>query len=498
MSQMRWMRRVSILVTLMLFLLSQARPQTVRTTHGLITGTRLTFLNKQVDAYYGIPYAEPPINNLRFDYPHPVDPWAPLTMTVQVPPPSCLQPSSVPPSPEPYRRNPSGFSEDCLYLNVWAPVNGQRDMAVLVFIHGGGFFQGSAQLPLYSGQYLAGEKDIVVVSINYRLGALGFLFLGPNSIPGNMGLMDQWLALEWIRNNVDYFGGDPEKITILGESTGAASVGFHLLSPFSRNLFNKAILQSGTPIANWTYNDAETARDYSVNLGGLLGCPLINDMALMHCLVGADPQILTNIQLAVAREGMPFLPVVDGVFLPDDPLKLMASGSFKNACLLHGVVEDEATLFLLPSIQQALNASTPPPNVILTKEQYDELLTQYMDGVNKHTRNDILSLFYETGQEPGSNADYVELLNQIRSDIDFKCPATDFGSYYARDNPTYLYSFRHRLSTNPFPNWVGAAHSYEMELVFGLPLNASWEFTPDEQELSFNIMTYWSNFAKSG
>uniref|UniRef100_A0ACB8EG57 Uncharacterized protein n=1 Tax=Sphaerodactylus townsendi TaxID=933632 RepID=A0ACB8EG57_9SAUR len=210
-----------------------------------------------VTAFLGIPYAEPPEGTLRFQKPRPHQPWSHILQATSFGH-SCYQQSLDPSSDELYSESESTLplSEDCLFLNIWVPhPRPSAPASVLVWIHGGGFLSGSGSL---DRSYLAATENIIVASMNYRLSALGFLSLPPEA-PGNIGLWDQHLALSWLKENMAAFGGDPTRITLGGQSAGAASVGFHLLSPVSQDLFAQATLQSGASISPWAWvNPKET------------------------------------------------------------------------------------------------------------------------------------------------------------------------------------------------------------------------------------------------
>ncbi|XP_029142170.1 cholinesterase-like [Protobothrops mucrosquamatus] len=224
----------------------------VTTSSGPIKGKQFLAGSGSVTAYLGIPYAEHPLGKLRFQKPLPHQPW---TQTLEATSfgNSCLQFifRDVPEAETFTPKTP--LSEDCLSLNIWVP-HPQRPspVPVLVWIHGGGYFMGSSSLDIYNGASLAATENVIVVSINYRLGALGFLYL-PEAAPGNLGLWDQQLALKWIKENAAAFGGDPFPKGIFGESAGGSSVNFHLLAPKSQDLFAQAVIQSGTANAFWSW-----------------------------------------------------------------------------------------------------------------------------------------------------------------------------------------------------------------------------------------------------
>ncbi|KAH0630398.1 hypothetical protein JD844_013394 [Phrynosoma platyrhinos] len=221
----------------------------VVTNSGPIQGKHIMTDSGMVTAFLGIPYAEPPVGELRFQKPHPHQPWS-HTLKATSFGNSCHQESSVLPTyhqvldPDPTL----SVSEDCLFLNIWVPhPQPSAPAPVFVWVHGGAFFMGTGS---YDKSLLAATENIIVASMNYRLGALGFLALPP-SAPGNAGLWDQHLALRWLKENIAAFGGDPTRLTLGGQSAGSASVGFHLLSPVSQHVFAQATLQSGAAISPW-------------------------------------------------------------------------------------------------------------------------------------------------------------------------------------------------------------------------------------------------------
>ncbi|XP_046562858.1 cholinesterase 1-like isoform X3 [Haliotis rubra] len=475
-----------------------AKTQKVSTEDGPLLGQRLSLLGKSLDVFYGIPYAKPPVGDLRFKHPQPSESWGPDVRDAQKPTPSCIQPEDVFTSPEVYRQVPDDTSEDCLHLTVWAPSDNAGNLAVMVWIYGGGFYFGSSRMPLYEGKYLAAENDIIVVSMNYRLGPLGFSYLGPDTIPGNMGLMDQRLALQWVKDNIANFGGDPSRVTIFGESAGGVSVGHHLVSPLSRDLFQRAIMQSGSPNFPWAYTFPHTAKRKLKQFADLLGCPSSStDAEIYDCVKKADAQTMADLQLSdLLDEGLAFGPVVDGHFLPNDPQTLLTTGSNKQASVMHGFTKDELTLSIAVALKQMRNISSLPETLILSRTEYESFLSY--DRIGGKGFEEPLRLFYESQTSPLRDTHYLDVMTRMMSDRDFKCPHLEFDRLYSPANPTYVYSFNHRLSVSPYPKWIGATHWYDVEFVFGLVLEKYLGCTEEEMELSRTIMTYWTNFAKSG
>lgn len=217
----------------------------------------------KLNAWLGIPYAEPPVGSLRFKRPVPVNAWSGVKNTTELPN-SCYQtPDTIFPGfwgTELWNAN-TKLSEDCLYLNVWTNSPKPRNAPVVVWIYGGSYLSGTATLKIYDPRVIVGETELVFVSLNYRVSIFGFLYMNDMEAPGNQGLLDQNMALKWIYNNIQYFGGDASRITIFGESAGSASVSLHLLSPLSRDLFKSAIMQSGSSLADWVTLKSSIALD---------------------------------------------------------------------------------------------------------------------------------------------------------------------------------------------------------------------------------------------
>ncbi|XP_054549612.1 acetylcholinesterase isoform X3 [Talpa occidentalis] len=307
---------------------------------GHLRGIRLMAPGGPVSAFLGIPFAEPPVGPRRFLPPEPKRPWSGV-LNVTAFQSVCYQyvDTLYPGFEGSEMWNPNReLSEDCLYLNVWTPYPRPASPApVLVWIYGGGFYSGASSLDVYDGRFLAQAEGTVLVSMNYRVGAFGFLALpGSREAPGNVGLLDQRLALQWVQENVEAFGGDPMSVTLFGESAGGASVGMHLLSPPSRGLFHRAVLQSGAPNGPWATVGVGEARRRATMLARFVGCApggaAGNDTELVACLRTRPAQDLVDHEWHVLPQEsvfrFSFVPVVDGDFLSDTPEALMDAGDF--------------------------------------------------------------------------------------------------------------------------------------------------------------------------
>ena len=228
-----------------------------------------------MSAWYGVPYAQPPVGNLRFRHPRPMDGWEGTRNTLDQPN-SCVQADDTMwpgfPGSAVWGVN-TNKSEDCLYLNVVVPKPHPKNAAVIVWIYGGGFWSGTTTLDLYDLRAMAAEENIIMVGIQYRVGSLAFLYLDTYDVPGNAGIFDQLMALTWVKDNIEQFGGNPNNITLMGGSAGACSVSLHLLSPLSQHLFSQAIMQSASALVPWGVISKEEGLIRGLRLAELMDCP---------------------------------------------------------------------------------------------------------------------------------------------------------------------------------------------------------------------------------
>ncbi|XP_057551121.1 acetylcholinesterase isoform X3 [Hippopotamus amphibius kiboko] len=429
---------------------------------GRLRGLRLMAPGGPVSAFLGIPFAEPPVGPRRFLPPEPKRPW-PGALNATAFQSVCYQyvDTLYPGFEGTEMWNPNReLSEDCLYLNVWTPYpRPASPTPVLVWIYGGGFYSGASSLDVYDGRFLAQVEGTVLVSMNYRVGAFGFLALpGSREAPGNVGLLDQRLALQWVQENVAAFGGDPTSVTLFGESAGAASVGMHLLSLPSRALFHRAVLQSGAPNGPWATVGVGEARRRATLLARLVGCPPGgaggNDTELVACLRTRPAQDLVDHEWHVLPQEsvfrFSFVPVVDGDFLSDTPEALINAGDF------HG-----------------LQASDLAAEAVV--------------------------LHYTDWLHPEDPARLREAMSDVVGDHNVVCPVAQLaGRLAAQGARVYAYIFEHRASTLSWPLWMGVPHGYEIEFIFGLPLEPSLNYTVEERTFAQRLMRYWANFARTG
>ena len=484
----------------------------VNTENGRVRGIRyyLPSLNKAVDAYLGIPFAKPPVGHLRFRHPQPIDRWNGIYNATKLPN-SCYQvPDLV------FGREFSGsnvwnpttrVSEDCLYLNVWVPRTQPRlrKSAVMVWIYGGGFYSGTTTLNVYDGKILAAENSIIIVSMAYRVGAFGFLSLNHVSAPGNAGMFDQLMALEWVQHNIRHFGGDPDNVTLFGESAGSVSVSLHLLSPLSHSKYQRAILQSGTANMPWATLTMAQAKHRSLELAvQYLGCNSDTDdmEEIADCLRAFPPQKLADEQF-ITRGPLqfPFLPVIDGAFLIEPPMETLRRKNFKRCPILIGSNFNEGSWFIIYEVPQYLGLnkkSMSRKEFLYSIDHMFYYYPQYNQTINQLAM-DAIRFQYTNWLDPEDTHENVRALDAAVADSQFICPLNQFAQLYSLSGENvYMYFFTQRYSTNPWPKWMGTLHGDDIMFMFGEALKPGLNFTQDDKDLSRAMMHYWTNFAKSG
>ncbi|XP_014679984.1 PREDICTED: acetylcholinesterase-like, partial [Priapulus caudatus] len=479
----------------------------VATTKGPVRGyLHRAATGKPAYTYLGIPYGKPPIGERRFRKPEPVDSWVKEYNASEFSA-SCWQ--SVDTffagfaGAEMWNPN-TPMDEDCLYLNVWQPVSAAArgratsNLAVVVWIYGGGFYSGTSSLDVYDGKILTSEYNVIVVSMNYRVGSLGFLAFQRDDAPGNVGLLDQVMALEWVRDNIVYFGGDPNRVTLVGESAGAVSVSMHLLSPLSKDLYARAIMESGTANTVWATMSDEVAKSRGLLLAEALRCPddPNNLDALIECLRGKSPlEIIDREWVTYQICEFPWVPVIDGEFLVETPLASLERRTFKKTNILLGSNREEGSYFI---IYQLTDYFQKRENIYVPRAQFPKEMKNLFNFSNSVGHQAIV-FQYTDWLDPDDSARTINSFDKAVGDYYFTCNVNRFASAYAGDGQgVYMYYFTHRSSQNQWPKWMGVMHGDEINYVFGEPMNADLPYTADERELSRRIMSYWTNFAKTG
>lgn len=430
----------------------------VQTSTGVLRGSAEDALS----VFRGIPYAQPPVGELRFRAPRPAEPWDGTRDCTAF---GHIAPQIANPALDALLgREEQTEDEDCLYLNVWTPELDGAEQPVMVWIHGGAFTIGSGSLPLYDGQHLA-RRGVVVVTINYRLGALGFLRVpgADGDVETNWGMLDQVAALKWVRDEIASFGGDPGNVTGFGESAGGMSVGSLMASPLARGLFRRAILESGAGHNALTVEQADAT---AAGLGNELGAASLDPARLRSLswqqLVEAQAASEAAAGAEAAGEGRPaamrYQPVIDGHFLSEMPIEALRGGSARDVSTLIGTTGEQWKLF---------GALAPPGTPEPGEEQLARSAAWLIAPEGDLDRGRALLGDYRQARAArGESTDLKELLMAATTDQVFRVPADRLAEAQAALNPqTYAYRFDHR---SPVMGGVlGACHAIELPFVFG-------------------------------
>lgn len=438
-----------------------ADPTIVNTRAGAVRG----HIDDEVRVFTAIPYAAPPLGPRRFTEPEPVEPWSD-TRDATGPGVECPQPGA---------ESDLTQSEDCLVLNVTMPRHTQGKVPVLVWIHGGAFIAGNGVG--YNARKLAAQGGIAVVTINYRLGTLGFLAApGLSDVIGNYGLLDQEAALRWVRDNIAAFGGDPGQVTIGGQSAGGVSVCDLMVAPKASGLFRSAIMESAPCQAQAPVSSA--VRD-SIAYAAEVGCPAGPGVA--GCLRALSVDALRD-SPQFTGIGLPVSPVTGTPELPAPPLDAFTSGLSSPVPVLIGSNANEATVFEAQQYQHK-----PVPGA----EEYQRALeSKYADRATELGRRYPLSAY-------GGNV--LAALAAIDTDNSYACPTLDMAEALVRKAPVYAYEFadpaapvEQQYQGAPLP--LGASHGSELGYLFDL----SRSLSQGSAALSTQMITYWAQFVKTG
>lgn len=455
---------ISILCLTLIVSCSKKTIDIVEVTGGSIQGLK----ENSLMIFKGIPFAAPPVGELRWKAPQPVEPWKNIKKTQE-----------FAASPYQFGNPPAGKSEDCLYLNVWTPAQSAKEkLPVLVWIYGGGFSMGSTAEPVCTGEHLA-QKGVIVVSIAYRVGKLGFLAHpelsseNPQRVSGNYGLLDQIAGLEWVQDNIAAFGGDPDKVTIFGESAGGISVSMLCASPLAKGLFRGAISQSGGsfgPTRETTYpgENMKTLQDEEESGRDFLKKAKVSSIAELRKLK------VEELPLEPGMGGA--WPNVDGYVIPDNQYRLYQEGKYNDVDVLIGYNSDECAFFL--------NSKTPEEHIKRVQLRYgpfaDTLLSAYPVGENTVPKSarDLTSAaafgwhswtWARLQAKTGSSNVFLYYFDQHPD--------------YPEDSPMYGY---------------GSPHGSEIPYVFMTLDKENPNITAADIQLSETMSSYWVNFAKYG
>ncbi len=455
----------------------------VETTLGTIEGRE----RDGVALFAGIPFAAPPLGELRFAPAQPHPGWEGVRDAtefgrVAMQTAGSLEALAGGGDPD--------WSEDCLFLNVQTPACDDARRPVMVWIHGGGFSSGAGSIPWYDGTRLVTAGDVVVVTINYRLGVLGWLHLGhlddTLAASGNAGLTDQVAALRWVRDNIASFGGDPGNVTIFGESAGGMSVATLMGTPSAAGLFHKAIAQSG---AAHNVVPAEVAREVTDRVLAALD---VTDVAGLRAVEASRLlEVQSEVAVVVARDraqradgsaglGLPFSPVLDGAVLPRPPLDAVRDGSAAGVPMLTGSTAEEWRLFGL-MLRSVTDEATILRRLGRVVEDPETLATTY--------------------RQRGDEVSHDAMWTAIMTDRIFRIPAIRLLEAQARRQPTATFAYLFEWASTAFDGRLGSCHALEIPFVFdNLDKPGVELFTGPgaPQELADAMRSAWLAFAHTG
>ncbi|XP_045169598.2 cholinesterase 1-like [Mercenaria mercenaria] len=498
----------------------------VSTKLGDINGvySTVSFKNREfkVKRFLGIPYAMPPVGKLRFKKPEPVEILSPNPFPADTFGSPCAQVDMFG-----QKLAENSLTEDCLFLNVYAPHQDPDKVtghAVMVFIHGGGFSLGTGNT--YIGDRLASVGNVIVVTINYRLWIWGFLDFNDERAPGNMGLWDQQMALKWVNEYIESFGGDKDRVTIFGNSAGAISVGLQALYPKNKGLFQNVIAESGSPTIMSLVKNINENIQPATYLAQLLNCRTENNDLVFECIQKsdsesmfkafknalADPRLFWNIM---------FTPTIDGEFLKSSPARLVEQAKtdasaevefFRSLSFINGLNGDEGGMW----IHMIDGTKESYEDLKLSQEDFDDkiipTILPLVTGSRIEESNVLKSLIsskYKDWKTPCESKNIAKQAVKLLGDIYFTVPGIEISRLHVNgsNSGSYLYRFtagveRHLI---PTPSWMDLGnHADEIGPVFGYHLDFDWfggikgEYSPSEWEwnLSERMMTFWTNFAK--
>ncbi|CAF3437313.1 unnamed protein product [Rotaria socialis] len=457
--------------------------QHVDTNQSIIVSTKygdvLGYETPMARVFYGIPFAQPPVGALRWNPPVAISKWTGKVINATKPPPACPQRSCDIHS----LLCPTNISEDCLYLNIFTPLlntsSSSSLLPVMIFITGGTFQFLGASLPIYEAERFVNTSNVICVFIQYRLGVLGFLATGtgPNDLHGNYGILDQRLSIAWVNENVDVFGGDPNQITLFGQSAGGQSTALHYVSSEMQSFFQAAIIQSSPMLLPFrTYAEYITP---AVFLAEKLNCTIGNITCFRETsyqdIIVAQSQVngmITSLNILISLE--PWVPVIDNSVVHDQLMNTILNISFALKPLIIGTLTDEALSFVHGAFHKpVLPLNYTEISLVLFRDNFLKVIERY---------------------PPDGLGDQRPLLTRITTQWIFACPARIF----ARKTATYSYVFGFPLEANGTDNSSVcqgcACHGDEIPFLF----ESLWNnFTDAGKRISESLATYWTNYAKT-
>jgi len=480
------------------------RSEIVSTKYGDIEGLVTSYPNasgpfKSVSKFLGVPFAAPPIGELRLKAPVPPKAW-PNVLQTKKHGDVCRQGTLSEIYIKMFAPNFT-YSEDCLYLDVYSP-NVSQSLPVLFYIHGGGYEYGTA---LTFPSDLLALHGVVVVVIQYRLGPFGFLTTGDSAAPGNYGMLDQVEALKWVKDNIERFGGDPSKVTICGISAGATSVSLHLMSPLSKGLFHQAIAESGVDLSPFAIQPVASALRFATDLAEKLDCATNDHSTMLACILQQK-----DVDIQKASDTIPFGishivrwgPVVDNHFLLDTPRKLREKGDFRKVKLMISFTSQEGAGGLGVMANRSFGMAESVDNGA-SPSFFKKFVTNFAHFRNSRDKTadlvaDALEFMYTPWPDNSDKYALRSRLVDLVGDQIFTAPSHEVADIHSKYAPVYMYEFAHRpKNASISAEWMGVAHGENVFFPFGIPL---WfpRYDAADKNVSLFIMATYANFVKTG
>nr|XP_027201000.1 cholinesterase-like [Dermatophagoides pteronyssinus] len=468
---------------------------------GLVRGFRSQLNdNSVVDIYQGIRYGEAK----RFEKSKFVEKWSGIYDAIEQRD-TCPQPGKQMKNHS-IVSNSNTMSEDCLYLSVYKPERSPKIyLPVMVWIHGGAFITGSIFDDIYNPSYMVSMGKVIVVTINYRLGAFGFLYDGTDNAPGNQGLHDQILALKWVQNNIGHFGGDPNRVTIFGESAGSMSISALILSPLTKGLFGKAILQSGATNAYLGSCEKNEALNKTIHLAQRLNCyeESFNSTMIIECLRNTSVEDILNATKDDILNGRLMIPIYGETLMPISPNKALETKQFNPIDIMFGVNRNEGSSFVKRYFS-AVQPDIKHPNMTLSKAKALIWLMMMVFEKSNQTAQKITNFYMKQLNDKSNMDDIRIIIADAFGDYHLVCPTMLFGEYFSRGlnssiNTFYSYRLILPLSNGPLSckGWEGVCHGEDVVYLFHVPMDPH-TYTKQEIQLSNDMIYSWTKFAWTG
>lgn len=494
-------------VVLLLIYITEGQNVFVTTKYGILRGESKLFSDhhgtiKLVNTFLGVPFASPPIGKLRLKPTVPPCVWKPAIYNATQYRNVCIQDESqhyknVWRSIYPHIK----VDEDCLYLNIYAPAF-TASYPVMVYIHDGSFNSGTSIL--FPGYQLA-LQGVVFVTIQYRLGPLGFLSNGDQLMPGNYGLLDQVQALKWIQENIEHFNGNPLEVTLFGSGAGATSVALHMFSPLSENLFHRVILESVNDISSWPMHSRRNTVRRSKALAKTLGCYETRSDELLACLQKVDdPKNFLKANALFSSWGLgafQFGPIIDMSFLPNNPSLLRRKGLFRKVPLLAGINANESSLYLAHKLKTMFaftNMSSGINDDVfnLYCSEFSRALQPKKPSLQK-VLYDALSFEYYPWDAANDDKARLRRLIDLTSDFLYGAPLIATLAAHSKHAPTYMFVFEYRSNSSQERSWAGVSHGAISRQFLDL-VNDNKTRDVINEKVSAAMVTMWTNMAKYG